>query len=82
LSGLGIFTTTKDYMLPTTTLIFNSINDLWDFRTICKLNSFVMRTDNLSLSGNLSPDDIEMAVEVFKAKVLKEDQIECADLPG
>jgi hypothetical protein len=66
-------------MLPTTTLIFSSINDLWDFRTICKLNSFIMQTDKLSLTGKLSPDDIEMAVAVFNVKVIEADQIESAD---
>jgi hypothetical protein len=68
-------------MLPTTTLIFSSINDLWDFRTICKLNSFIMQTDKLSLTGTLSQDDIEMAVAVFNAKVIEPDQIEHTD-PG
>ncbi|HVG15642.1 MAG TPA: hypothetical protein VM935_11800 [Chitinophagaceae bacterium] len=69
-------------MLPTTTLIFASINDLWDFRTICKLNSFIMQTDKLSLTGQLSSDDIEMAVAVFNAKVIEADPIESSDSSG
>ena len=69
-------------MLPTTTLIFASINDLWDFRTICKLNNFIMQTDKLSLTGQLLPDDIEMAVGVFNAKVIEADKLEGPDSTG
>jgi hypothetical protein len=52
-----------------TTLIFLSLNDLWDFRQAIQANYIEINTKNKSITCDCSKEHIDLAINKFHAKV-------------
>jgi hypothetical protein len=57
-----------------TTLIFTSLSELWNFKQAARITTVEINTDKRSLSCELEPKEIELAVRNFRA-VLSENKI-------
>jgi hypothetical protein len=56
--------------MTTTTLVFESINEIWKFKTVCKLNTFNLNADQYSITAEFSEEEIELAVSEFRARLI------------
>jgi len=53
------------------TLIFSSLTRLWEFKQATKATAVEINTDQKSLHGEFTPEEIELALQSFHASVLQ-----------